>query len=431
MRFSYKFSQLLGTVYRKGNITFTANGDSVVAPVGNKISVYDLKNNKSETLPIESRYNYVAIALSPTGTVLIAINEDGEADLISLISKTVIHKFRFNRPVVCVKFSPNGKFFALTKENAVFVYLSPGVSRDYNPFVLERTFHASFDHTTSIDWSSDSRILLVGSKDMSVRLYPMEKFESFRNYALGGHTDIIVGCFFENDSLDAYTVARNGHVSVWECCMNLEDLKKQEGKLNLKVFMCKTLFAYISHLVSSDKKKEDPEEEDEISENKDEPSNKKEEKSEENTKFFYKRLSRHYLFDTFKGEKGHSIFNISLTSAAYHSSTKLLVTGYSHGAFLLHEMPEVNLIHSLKISDQEISSIAINNTGDWIALGCAGLGQLLVWEWQSETYVMKQQGHFDSMSAVAYSPDGSFMATGGQDSKVKGITSKNFSNISR
>jgi len=229
MRFSYKFSQLLGTVYRKGNVTFTGNGDSVLAPVGNKISVYDLKNNKTETLPIESRFNYISIALSPSGTVLIAINEDGEADLISLFSKSVIHKFRFNRPVNCVKFSPNGKYFALTKENAVFVYLSPGTNRQFNPFVLERTFHASYDHTTSIDWSSDSKVLLVGSKDMSARLYPMEKLANFRNYALGGHTDCVLGCFFEKNSLDAYTVARNGHVSVWECSINLEDLTPLNG----------------------------------------------------------------------------------------------------------------------------------------------------------------------------------------------------------
>ena len=127
------------------------------------------------------------------------------------------------------------------------------------------------------------------------------------------------------------------------------------------------------------------------------------------------------FYPIFKGEKGVSIFNISVTSVAYVPSTKLLVTGYSHGAFLLHEMPEVNLIHSLKISKQLISSIAINPTGDWIALGCADMGQLLVWEWQSETYVMKQQGHFDTMSSVAYSPDGSYLATGGRDSKVKGI----------
>ena len=231
MRFSYKFSQLLGTVYRKGNVTFTANGDCVVAPVGNKISVYDLKSNKSETLPIESRFNYTSIALSPIGTVLIAINEDGEADLISLLSKCVIHKFRFNRPVACVKFSPNGKYFALTKENSCFVYRAPGPHREFNPFVLERSFHAAFDQTTCIDWSSDSKVLIVGGKDMSARLYPIESLVNFRNYALGGHTDMVVACFFEQNSLDAYTVARNGHVSTWECCIDLEDLVSVKGKI--------------------------------------------------------------------------------------------------------------------------------------------------------------------------------------------------------
>ena len=232
MRFSYKFSQLLGTVYRRGNITFTGNGDCVLAPVGNKISVFDLKSNKTETLPIESRFNCTSIALSPNGTVLIAINEDGEADLVSLLSKSIIHKFRFNRPVVCVKFSPNGKYFALTKENSCFVYPSPGKSREFNPFVLERTFHASFDQTTCLDWSSDSKILIVGGKDMSARLYPVERIENFKNYALGGHTDVLIACFFERDSLDAYTVAKNGHVSSWECCIDLEDLVPMKGKLN-------------------------------------------------------------------------------------------------------------------------------------------------------------------------------------------------------
>lgn len=37
---------------------------------------------------------------------------------------------------------------------------------------------------------------------------------------------------------------------------------------------------------------------------------------------------------------------------------------------------------------------------------CSPLGQLLVWEWQSETYVLKQQGHADSVAAVAFAPDG-------------------------
>ena len=57
-------------------------------------------------------------------------------------------------------------------------------------------------------------------------------------------------------------------------------------------------------------------------------------------------------------------------------------------------------------------SVTLNPAGDWIAFGCEHLGQLLVWEWQSETYVLKQQGHFNSMACVAYSTDGGTIATG-------------------
>lgn len=86
--------------------------------------------------------------------------------------------------------------------------------------------------------------------------------------------------------------------------------------------------------------------------------------------------------------------------------------------------------------------MAINSSGDWIGFGCSGRtcihtgvrseanapvnqvsvllgkGQLLVWEWQSESYVFKQQGHFNNMASLAYSPDGQYMATGGDDGKV-------------
>ena len=82
-------------------------------------------------------------------------------------------------------------------------------------------------------------------------------------------------------------------------------------------------------------------------------------------------------------------------------------------------LPDVSLIHSLSISNQTIGSVCFNKSGDWIAFGCPDLGQLLVWEWQSETYVLKQQGHASGMNSLAYSPDGSLVATGGEDSKVK------------
>lgn len=230
MKFAYKFSNLLGAVYRKGDLIFTPDGSSVISPVGNRITIYDLKNNKSNTLPIESRYNYINIDLSPNGSILIVINEEGEAHIISMISKMIIHKYRFKRRVRCVKFSPNGKHFAVCKENNVFIFNAPGLQTgEYNPFIMERVFHAAMDDTTFINWSYDSKLLAVASKDMATKIYSLEKYENFRYINLGGHSDEIVTCFFEKRNYDLTTISRNGQLCIWECTIDPEDLMPLES----------------------------------------------------------------------------------------------------------------------------------------------------------------------------------------------------------
>ena len=84
------------------------------------------------------------------------------------------------------------------------------------------------------------------------------------------------------------------------------------------------------------------------------------------------------------------------------------------------QLPTFENIHMLSMSRQSINAAAFSPRGDWIALGCAALGQLLVWEWRSESYMLKQQGHFYDVSAVAFSPDGSYIATGADDNKACG-----------
>ena len=113
----------------------------------------------------------------------------------------------------------------------------------------------------------------------------------------------------------------------------------------------------------------------------------------------YKRAARHFLKDHLEAEKGS---RPDLTCADYHQKTKILVTGFSTGAFLLFSLPDCSLVHSLAISDQTIFSVRFNLPGDWIVLGCPDQGQLLVWEWQSETYVMKQQGHGSTAALPVY-----------------------------
>lgn len=106
-------------------------------------------------------------------------------------------------------------------------------------------------------------------------------------------------------------------------------------------------------------------------------------------------------------------------SADFSVASQLLVVGFHHGVFGIYELPELSCIHTLSISQQRIDSVSISPDGQWLAFASAHLGQLLVWEWQSETYVMKQQGHYFDMNCVAYAPNGASMATGGDDGKVK------------
>lgn len=103
----------------------------------------------------------------------------------------------------------------------------------------------------------------------------------------------------------------------------------------------------------------------------------------------------------------------------FHPASNLLVVGFSTGVFGLWEMPDFTNIHTLSISQEKISSVAISPTGEWLAFGARKLGQLLVWEWQSESYILKQQGHYFDMNTLAYAPDGQTIATGGDDGKVK------------
>ena len=63
--------------------------------------------------------------------------------------------------------------------------------------------------------------------------------------------------------------------------------------------------------------------------------------------------------------------------------------------------------------------MTMNSSGEWLAFGASKLGQLLVWEWQSESYILKQQGHFDSINALIYSPDGQRIITTADDGKIK------------
>ena len=85
-------------------------------------------------LAVESRTNFTSLALSPDGVLLIGVNEDGDALLISLLGQVVLGSHRFSAQVSAVEFSPDGTKFAVLQKNLIFVFKAPGRKRQYNPF---------------------------------------------------------------------------------------------------------------------------------------------------------------------------------------------------------------------------------------------------------------------------------------------------------
>lgn len=126
-------------------------------------------------------------------------------------------------------------------------------------------------------------------------------------------------------------------------------------------------------------------------------------------KLQWRIAERHYFMRQFE----------DVTCAAFHASSNLLVAGFSSGVFGLYELPQFTLIQNLSVSQNGIDYVTINKTGEWLAFGASKLGQLLVWEWQSESYILKQQGHYDSMNSIVYSPDGQRIITTADDGKIK------------
>ncbi|KAJ0308330.1 hypothetical protein COL5a_000767 [Colletotrichum fioriniae] len=367
MKTDFKFSNLLGTVYCQGNLLFSPDGTHLFSPVGNRVTVFDLVNNKSHTLPFAHRKNISRIGLTPRGNLLLSIDEDGQAILTNVLRRIPIYRFSFRSTVTALSFSPSGRHFVVGLGRKIEVWHVPSTpdanaegELEFAPFVKHHTHTQHFDEVRSIEWSSDSRFFLSTSKDLTARIWSLDREEGFVPTVLSGHKQAVVGAWFSEDQETIYTVSKDGAVFDWK---------------------------YVGKPVQDEDEMVDEDEDD----------------------MRWRIVDRHYFMQN----------SAHVRCATFHPESNLLVAGFSNGTFGLYELPDFNMIHTLNISQNEIDFVTINKSGEWLAFGASKLGQLLVWEWQSESYILKQQGHFDSMNNLVYSPDGQRIVTIADDGKIK------------
>ena len=115
--------------------------------------------------------------------------------------RTPLHYFNFKSTVQDLKFSPDGKFFAVAAGRHVEVWKTPQVSeeREFAPFVRHRVYTGHFDDINSITWSGDSRFFLTGSKDLTAKVFSLNPVSGFVPTSLAAHKGSVIGSYFSKD----------------------------------------------------------------------------------------------------------------------------------------------------------------------------------------------------------------------------------------
>ncbi|KAK5071740.1 U3 snoRNP protein [Lithohypha guttulata] len=366
MKTEFKFSNLLGTVYRQGNVIFTPDGDSLLSPVGNRVSVFNLTKNTSYTLPFAHRRNISHIDLTSNGNLLLTIDEDGRAILTIFPRRVSIYHFSFKSRVTALRFSPNGRHFVVGLGRKIQAWKTPlvpgsdGGELDFAPFVLHREYGGHFDDVRHLSWSGDSRFFLSSSKDSTARIWSLDPEEDFEPTVLAGHRQQVRGAWFSSSQEAIFTVSEDGALFRWE-------------------------FVTRTQQQSGDAENAEPEDIER-----------------------WRIVQRDYFMQ-----------NVKLKCATFHQASELLTVCFANGLFSLYELPSFSNIHTLSMASSPISTISINKSGEWLALGSAKTGQLLVWEHQSESNILKQSSYLDTMTTLSFSPDSSRIITGADDGLLK------------
>lgn len=412
---NYSIGGPVGTQWTGSNILYSeVEGSSfLISAVLNRVQIIDLKTVEVRTLPIETRSNITFLALSPVAPLLVTVDTQNYVSLIHTTRGIVWHRWKLPSHASCIpQFSPvSGKYVAFGVGSSVQVWCLPSESsalREFAPLHLHRIYTGLTNDVTHIAWSLDESVLVASSKDGSLRLWTLNSVAKFQPLTLSSHKSSVIAVYIGSSRKNIaiasprwetlYSISADGTLVVWTYTY----IENESIDLPPPV----------EEDESSDYQEPDmsnstvPAKRQRLN---DKPDSTDDAHGLVNGR--WKASNRYY----FQQEGG-----VSVTSTSYSLESNMLAVGFSSGVFGLYQMPNCDNVHTLSVGmNQSIQSCVLNNSGTWLAIGCPISQQLLVWEWQSETYILKQRGHSYGMRCMAYSPDSVCIATGGEDGKLK------------
>eukprot|EP00178_Gracilaria_changii_P003207 TRINITY_DN1469_c0_g1_i1.p1 TRINITY_DN1469_c0_g1~~TRINITY_DN1469_c0_g1_i1.p1 ORF type:complete len:919 (+),score=126.26 TRINITY_DN1469_c0_g1_i1:5418-8174(+) len=412
-----KLRHVLPTNPQQVQLTFTSS-NTLLHTANGRIQHTDPHHGRTRTLAFEATRSICSI--SHTNNLVLTTDNASRAALHLLPSGRVIARISHNFQVRTSAISPCGKFAAFAGDRVEVWQLPTGRVPTFGSWRRTAQFAVT---SSSIEWSADSRRLAVAS-DSEVTVFTLSERQPgvrVKPLVLYGHRNVVKVTRFVGRS-GLITISKDGALFCWRLRYNDERADYEAMKYPFANETRNPKRQFFTVPLSA------------------------------------KLASRHFV----KRASARTA-----TSASVRAGK--LVVGMCNGVFAIFELPthmtdeseefddglfaldnprrqkeeqvdsvkkrdeddellkedgrripftELDLLHTLSVSTGSVDRVAFNSSGDWIALA-SSTGQILIWDWQAETHILKQQAHVLMATAVAFSPDGRAVATGSKDGRVK------------
>jgi periodic tryptophan protein 2 len=240
------------------------------------------------------------------------------------------------------------------------------------PFVQIKKINTGHtEDITALFWSPDSRFICTSSKDCNVYMHNVFSLPDFVVQKFVGHRKKVLQAFWSADMKSMYTMGKDGVLYFWSWKSDFvtQEYKNMIGyqgfrtgkKLKVAGEHSETNTMYVAEDMDIAR--------------------------EENPLF--SDYENHFKEGRWILETKKQFFQdgTQLKSAEFSPKASLLLLGYKNGIFGLYriEGTETISLQVFSVTDKKISHLTFNHTSEWVAMASEEEGQLMIWEWRSQT----------------------------------------------